>query len=343
MIIKKVVLILAITIMPFIAIASETLTPTKYHRNIEQTYLTFPEWWLVYSSNEYANFIKYNNPSNFPYLSSIGQFWSNYWKIYSITKDKYKFNVEYHATVFTIGISTTLEYTFKALYENTIGRVTELLRTHGLTDEDIFAYETAINYVNFIYTEPWYKFSFSDKLTQLWKKTNFTGHDKIRKIERKFILSAEYAFKAGYAWFIKVITQHLYTEPDPTTIIVTSPIDKIILKEHQDIKIIDQFKNGYQLVALPRYDIFKNKMLFLAQNGINFYEVAGNNSEIILSAIIENNVNYDFKQSQVLFTNKILTRPYYKRVVIKINISSLSKLLVYLSEKHAKLEHIYDY
>ena len=101
------------------------------------------------------------------------------------------------------------------------------------------------------------------RYTQLWKKTNFTGHDKIRKIERKFILGAEYAFKAGYAWFIKVITQHLYTEPDPTTIIVTSPIDKIILKEHQDIKIIDQFKNGYQLVALPRYDIFKNKMLFL--------------------------------------------------------------------------------
>ncbi len=49
-----------------------------YTRNEDQTFLTLPEWYIVFSSEEYANFLKYNLPSDFPYFSSIIQFWKIY-------------------------------------------------------------------------------------------------------------------------------------------------------------------------------------------------------------------------------------------------------------------------
>lgn len=46
-----------------------------YKRDESQTYLTLPEWYLVYSPAEYAQYLKDKPPSGFPYFGSIRQFW----------------------------------------------------------------------------------------------------------------------------------------------------------------------------------------------------------------------------------------------------------------------------
>src|SRR5688572_12209807 len=43
-----------------------------YARAEDQTYLTFPEWYIVYSADEYADFISENPPSHFPHFRAIG-------------------------------------------------------------------------------------------------------------------------------------------------------------------------------------------------------------------------------------------------------------------------------
>jgi hypothetical protein len=37
--------------------------------------VTLPEWYIVYSADEYAAFVKSRAPSRFPYFSAVGQYW----------------------------------------------------------------------------------------------------------------------------------------------------------------------------------------------------------------------------------------------------------------------------
>ena len=55
--------------------AGETVTPLEYRRNAEQTFLTYPEWFLVHSPNEMAAFYRHNLPGTFPYFAHVSQFW----------------------------------------------------------------------------------------------------------------------------------------------------------------------------------------------------------------------------------------------------------------------------
>src|SRR5439155_24082380 len=76
-----------------------------YKRDEVQTYLTLPEWLLVYYPGDYARFLKSRPASDFPYFGSVGQFWSCYWDTYRITRGKYPFNWGYHVMVLVIGSS----------------------------------------------------------------------------------------------------------------------------------------------------------------------------------------------------------------------------------------------
>src|SRR5437870_5113789 len=52
--------------------------PDGYARREDQTYLTLPEWYIVYSADEYAAFLAQNRPSGFPYFRAAWQFWQAY-------------------------------------------------------------------------------------------------------------------------------------------------------------------------------------------------------------------------------------------------------------------------
>jgi hypothetical protein len=95
-------------------------------RPANQTYLTFPEWYIVRVSSDYADWISNRKPSNFPYIRSLYDFWMSYYNINKVLR-YYPSNSEYHGMIWIIGISQTLEYITKSLYENTFGRLTEMI------------------------------------------------------------------------------------------------------------------------------------------------------------------------------------------------------------------------
>jgi hypothetical protein len=101
------------------------------------------------------------------------------------TKDVYPFNGAYHVMVMVIGTSTNVEYGVKWIYEETVGRLTESSRRHGMTGEDRLNAAIAREYVDFLDGEPWYKFAYVDALRRLWTETGFWGPDPLRKWERK--------------------------------------------------------------------------------------------------------------------------------------------------------------
>src|SRR5580698_489357 len=81
----------------------------KDQRPPDQTFLTYPEWFLVFSPAEQADYFNTNTSTTFPYLKHVDQMWKGYQVVYDQIKGNYKFNTGYHAMIVVIAGSTTVE------------------------------------------------------------------------------------------------------------------------------------------------------------------------------------------------------------------------------------------
>jgi hypothetical protein len=315
------------------------LTPEEKRRPEEQTFLTYPEWFLVYSPDEYADFVRDRPPSAFPFLEHVGQFWQGYWVIHQATQDDYPFNGGYHLMVMVIGASTTVEYGMKWAYEATIGRISLATRRHGMTTEERLAADVAREYADFLNREPWYNFDYIGALKRLWTETGLRGRDPIRKWERKYALTTEYALKAAYA---RILKQGSATTFGTVETITTSVLDRLpddVVGDMPELTVLERYPDGTVLVDLPRYQPFTDCAKTLAEHDIGFIEVAGNRDTILISAIVPEGFDVE---TQVL-TQPILTRPGLKRIVCHVPVNEIKSTVRRLQGPETQLEHIYDY
>ncbi len=313
------------------------ITPKDYNRPADQTFLTFPEWYLVFSPDEQATYFKNHTSSSFPYMSHVNQFWKSYKIINQQIKGNFPYNTGYHFMIWVIGISTTVEYALKALYETTIGRLTDTKEV--LTEEDIFTAKFTQDYVDFIKDKPWYEFDFKSRLVSLWKNTSFFGQHFFRKLDRKYILSSELIVKFLYAKLIGLGTKTVYDAALPTTEVLVENIPQ----NDQKLKIIKQYQDKSAIISLPRYDKFNAAIVELATKGIVFKEIAGNNSAILLSVLMPTSSNLVFENTQTVFIQPFATDPKMQRIAIAVPVKKLNKLLVKLDENNIKIEHIFDF
>lgn len=315
---------------------------TNYTRSEEQTYLTLPEWYIVYSADEYAAFIANNPPSHFPYFQAIGQYWQSYYDVCAITRDKYPFNSRYHTILAVIGVSFTLENIVKGVYENTVGRLTEWLSSDELTPEDAYARQVAKEYGDFIHTIPWFEFPFAEKLSGLWAETGLWGPNVSRKWERKFALSLEYGGKALYARLIKGGNEASFTPQDVDIQVWVEGVSEEILAQEPDVTIVKPIEAEAAIAMLPRYEAFTKTVPRLAAKGVQFVEIAGND-EILITVIVPDNWDYRLEAGEALFEMPVLSQSGFKRVAVKVPVKSLDMVLTTLAGIEVKLEHIYDY
>jgi hypothetical protein len=308
-----------------------------YARPEESTYLTFPEWFIVYSSEEYANFLERGRPSAFPYAASIAQFWSTYCDVHALTSGAYGFNWNNHVMIWVIGVSYSLELAIKGIYENTKGRLAELFGTD--TDEDRFAYQVNREYVSFIYDYPWYLFPYADKLQEL-REIPLFGKNQLRKWERRSILHLELWLKMVYGAVIKWSTRTAYgAAPTEIYATVTNPQGSVF--EDARVKRIREF-DGQVIIQIPRYRQFTEIVPALARTGVQFTDIAGND-EIFLTVLAPRGWTYGFQEGKVLFSMDILTAPDFKRVALLVPVKSLHVILPRLEDERVKIEHLYDY
>jgi hypothetical protein len=313
-----------------------------YARPEDQTYLTLPEWYIVYSADEYAAFIAHNPPSRFPYFQAVQQYWQSYYNICAVTREQYPFNSGYHLTLVVIGTSFTVENVLKGLYENTVGRLTETLSSDDLTEEDAYARQVAKDYGDFIHTIPWYEFPFDQKFGGLWHETNLWGANPVRKWERKFALSLEYRGKALYGRLIGQGTQAAYAPEDLEIQAWTEGLSAEVLQQEPHLRMVTSISPDAAIVALPRYEAFTQIVPRLTRQGMRFVELAGND-EILVTALAPQSWAYPLPEGQLLFTMPILTQPDLKRVAVKAPLTVLPAVLAGLEADGVKLEHIYDY
>jgi len=318
------------------------LAPPEHRRGEEQTFLTFPEWFLVFSPAEYAHFVRDHTPDQFVFWGHIHQFWQGYRAVAAETRARGDPpNWGYHLMIVVIGTSTTIEYAIRSAYETLVGRLFALT-ARGATPEDRFAARVAQEYVDFIRYKPWYEFDFAARLRGLWTENPMVGADFLRRWERKYALTTEYGVKAAYAWLIGLATHSIYDTPREVTAVAVARWP-VCTHDPEGVTVLRQTDTA-TLLTLPRYEGFMAPLQSLAACGAEFTEIAGNRSVILLSEI-QPIATPELAGSRVLLRQPILTQPGLERVVYTVPIGELAASLrtIDAGSGGRELEHVFDY
>ena len=316
----------------------------KNRRPLEDSYFSYPEWYIVWSYEERAQYLPKNLPSGFPYFASIGQYWRAYCFICGLTQNRHQFNFGDHLSSFVLGGSFALEYAIRGAYEQTIGRLSEWTSSHELVEEDAYAARVAREYADFVYIRPFYEFHFAHALKQLWKETPLWGKHPIRKWERKFILSVDYGIEAIYAEAMQVASHLTYGVESGDTYTWLNNATDSVFQEYPRVKIVEETARQSYVIIIPRYQEFTDLAVKLANRDVHFVQIAGND-EIMLTVVAPKTWNYDLpaNEATLLFTENFLTEPQLRRFALECPVRSLHSVLNRLAARSVKIEHIYDY
>ena len=310
-----------------------------YRREEASTFLTLPEWYIVYNTEEYARFIGAERPSAFPYVGSIRQYWRYYGGVCAATKGTYQFSWGNHVMLAVIGSSFTIEYIIKGLYENSIGRLAEWAGRD--TPEDAFAHKTAVEYGTFMHTVPWYEFPFFTKLKQLWSSTPLGGPRLVRKWERKLALTAEYGAKGIYGWIIGLASGATYGAEDLRIHAWVENASDDIFGDGV-IKKVKQLGARTYIVTIPRYEAFTTRTLTLISQGVRFVDIAGND-DILVTVLTPASVKLPADTGAVLIDETLLTDRSTRRAGLRVPVRTLHETVSRLQQAGVRVEHIYDY
>lgn len=309
-------------------------------RPLENAYYTYPNWFIVESYEERANFLeKSRPPSDFPYFGSIYQYWHDYCFICSLTHQRKQGNFGDNLMLVAIGSSFSLEYTARGIYENSFGRLTELLSGNQLTEEDAFAARVASDYANFVNVRPAYEFHFARALKGLWTDTPFLGPHQFRKLERKTILTLDYGLQSIFSEILQ-LASHLHGAESRETYATIDNASESVFREFPHIRKIKDVAPGEYLVSIPRYQEFTELAVSLSRKNVHFVQIAGN-SVIVVTAIAQGWRDYT-PEERPLFTEKVLSRDV-QRIAMECRITDLHLVLNDIAARGYLVEHIYDY
>jgi hypothetical protein len=313
-----------------------------YARVEDSTYLGFPEWFIVWSYTEKADFQQKHLPSGFPYFKSIEQYWSGYCCVHGLTRGKYPFDFGEHEMLVVIGSSFSVEYLIRASYENTVGRFTEWLSSGEEVGEDAYSNRVAREYADFVHIRPFYEFSFWTRFKGLWAENTWRGPHPVRKFERRMFLSIDYSIESFYCWLIEKATHASYGIESADTYAWIENASEEIFAQNPRIRKVKQVGPGAYIVIIPRYQEFTTVAEWLAERDIHFVEIAGND-EILVSAIAPRGWSYNLTAGEEAFSTILATAPELKRVAISTPVGSLHRVVNELRRGGTKVEHVYDY
>lgn len=320
-------------------------TVTGYARAESQSFLAHPEWYIVYSADEYAAWTRDRLPHGFPYARSIGQFWRSWGWVAEASRRENPGNGRYSLMLGVIGASYSVEYALKGAYENTVGRASAWTAGGRMTDEDRFAARVAAEYGTFIHTIPWYRYPFGRELRALWTDVPLFGPGFIRKLERRLSLTAEYGVKAVYAWMLGGATGAAYAPVDLKIGAVVygdtasfAPGDSRVLARRQ-------IGPSHALVTLERYDPFWQVMRDAARRGETtpLVEIAGND-DIVVTGVAPRDWRYVGPDAEFLYAMPLPTDAARIRPVLKVRTRDLLPFLRRVeAEGRMTVDHVYDY
>jgi FAD/FMN-containing dehydrogenase len=311
-----------------------------YYRDEAQSFLTVPEWYLVFNPKEYADFLEAgNNPSDFPFLASIDEYWALYDRSMKLVSSAYAENEEYNTMLNVIGVSITLEYTAKMLYENTVGRFFSWFSNGIISDEEKTIIAAQRAYSDFIYDKAWYEFKFMPWVKEVWGVSNTAKSNWFRKMERTIFFTLEFTFKACYAKLIEWAANASYEEPVTDIYLMVSTTDT--LKTSTELGIVHE-QSEKKIISITRWGVFTKTILEIADKNIDVIEIGGND-EIVVSVLVDNTQKEIFAGDQLLYTSNMVSNRDLERQVYLLPVKRLLSFVRQAQEKSVEVEHVFDY
>lgn len=317
------------------AVAARLAERPTWKRPEDQTFLTLPEWNIVYSADEVGAFLKEHRPSEFPWFTAIGQFWTTYRAVWGRTRDGYDFNTGYHLMIGVIGLSFTVEYGVKGLYEGSLGWLTE--GSERVPEEDVYA-EIIAEYGAFTHHTPWFAFPFAASRARIAE----AGQGGLRGWERQLVHQVELTFKSFYGWLLGIGTDAAYGE-EATTLEVWVRAQPQGLSDIPGVEVLEVLSDQDLLIAVPRYEPFTDVMVALAERRVEIVQISGA-SRIMLQIQAPEGWGGPHLWGDVLVRWPILSEPGRERIGLEIPVSRLDGALYALRRSpDVTLDRIYDY
>jgi hypothetical protein len=313
------------------------ITEAEFQRQEANSFLTYPEWHIVYAYEGLARTLESSDEHAFGYFSSIKGFWSSACTLKKVAGAHGGADVATVRTIYVIGASFTLEMGMKALYEETIGRLFAATRGPVKSPQDVIAAEMASDYAEFLQQTPWYKYPFNQEVENLW---NAPLTMPLRGWERRLALGGEWKAKAAYA---KVIANAVAATGVAKLEIrsVVTGLSEAQLLAIKDVQVIEAVPQGF-IINTPRYRAFTKILQQIANQGGAVLEIAGNEDVLVTVTMADGADAAALPGAQVL---TLINRDGFggKRALLNVRVAELNKLILALSVGPLRLEHVYDY
>lgn len=305
-----------------------------WQRGEARTWLTYPEWYIVYSAESFGRFLDHKPPSAFPYWRHVRGFWSGYCAVNQAAPADSAGDTK--VMLYTIGLSYSAELLFKAGYENTVGRLFEWLSGWQSAD-DRYAAKVQQRYGSFMHEVPWYEFPFGEALSGLWKTSE--PNQVARHWERRSALSAEYGVKAGYAGLIGWASGATLGRDQRTLRFIARGSPDAIRALDPRLKPVAQMPDGNIVVEAPRYAQFTELLGKLENSNIAINEISGND-DIFLTVLLPTGRP---ALSGQLIAVPLDERPGWSRIGISTKVERLLPMMRSIRSSGGQVEHVYDY
>jgi hypothetical protein len=291
---------------------------TAERRDEIDTYLTYPEWGIVFAYDDLAAVARRSSESDFGYFGRIRQFWTSMCAVKRIASSRGEISFEYDTMLYIIGFSFTAEMAIQGAYEETIGAAAAWVRGDARTPEDEFALSIEDDYARFLRRTPWYEYPFWSTLIRFWRETPFTHRNVVRSVERRIALSLQYGIKAPYAKAIGLLAG---AAPAATRIrSVIADLREEDLSAEPRLHVVRR-EGTLTVVETPRYQELTEILLKLSARGRQVTDIAGN--ERILVTVLAPECRKT-EGGRLLFTVAIATRPGWCRHALDLDVPGLS-------------------
>ena len=311
------------------------LTDPAFQRREANTYLTYPEWHIVFAYDGLAQALKTGDEHAFDYLHSISSFWSSTCALTRVASQHGGADWDTRSMIHTIGVSFTAEMLVKAAYEETLGRATAWLRGPRKTPQDAVIAAVAADYAAFLRQTPWYQYPFKPKVQELWAAP---VEQSVRGWERRLGIGLEFQAKRVYA---KVIARAAAAAPAQLVIrSIVSGVDATALGRMPGVKVIGRRGEGVE-IETPRYDLFTRILADVARQGGTIREIAGND-EIMVSLTVRDFAPAAVQHGTVILRMKRDGFPG-ERLLVNVKMAELAAFLRAYPLGEPGLEHVFDY
>ena len=311
-----------------------------YRRAEGDSYLTYPEWYIVHAYTDLAGVTRQKSESAFDYSASIAGFWHSLCRSTRAASRVGPVTADQKTTNYIIGLSFTAEMAIIGAWEHTIGAVTAWLRGPRRTAEDEFALAFADDYAAFLQQTPWYRYPFAPQLLRFWRETPLGQGNLVRGLERRLALSLEYGGKAIYAVAIGALAGFSPADLRIRSVVTALSADDLAA-EPRIMKIRD-LPGGAMLIETPRYQEYTEILRKLGARGRNVLEIAGNR-RILATVLARTDAALATPGASELFAIPIQSRPGWRRLGLDVEVEKLTDLIGEVEKQGGEFEHAYDY